>query len=135
VANKKKKVIEGRRWYRYNFFGMAEITVPEKGAIADVSIANISFAGIGVYSPVLIKKGEKVKLKITFIDSKGKVQKEFTGGKIDWVSKLGKTYLMGIFLDEELNAERQPVLIRHLAWLVNSYSFPQPYRDKRVSML
>ncbi|OGW54540.1 MAG: hypothetical protein A2Y81_07005 [Nitrospirae bacterium RBG_13_43_8] len=135
MANKKKKVIEGRRWYRYNFFGTTEITVREKGTIADASIANISFAGIGVYSPVLIKKGEKVKLKITFIDSKGKVQKEYTAGKIDWVSKLGNSYLMGIFLDEELNAEKQPVLIRHLAWLVNSYNFPQPYRDKRVSML
>jgi len=135
VANKKKKVIEGRRWYRYNFFGTTEITVPDKGIIADASIANISFAGIGVYSPVLIKKGEKVKLKITFIDSRGKVQQEYTAGKIDWVSKLGNSYLIGIFLDEELNAEKQPVLIRHLAWLVNSYNFPQPYRDKRVSML
>jgi hypothetical protein len=135
MANKKKKVIEGRRWYRYNFFGTTEITVAGKRPIADASIANISFAGIGVYSPVLIKKGEKVKLKISFIDSKGKVQKEYTAGKIDWVSKLGNSYLMGIFLDEELNAEKQPVLIRHLAWLVNSYNFPQPYMDKRVSML
>lgn len=135
MANKKKKAVEGRRWYRYNFFGTIEITVPGKWTITGGSIANISFAGIGVYSPVLVKKGKKVKLKITFIDSKGKVHKEYTAGTVDWVSKLGKIYLMGIFLDEELNVVKQPLLIGRLAWLVNSYNVPPPYTDKRVSML
>jgi hypothetical protein len=135
MAPKKKKVVEGRRWYRYNFFGKAEITVSEDGAVADASIANISFAGLGVYSPVLIRKGKKIKIKISFIDSKGKVQKGHTSGKVDWVSKLGSSYLMGIFFDEELNPVKQPLLIKHLAWLINSYNFPQPYKDKRVSML
>jgi len=135
MAYKKKKVIDGRKWYRYNFFGKAEITVPEDGSVSDASIANISFAGLGVYSPVLIRKGKKITVKISFIDSNGKVQDENIAGKVDWVSKLGKSYLMGIFFDEELNAVKQPLLIKHLAWLINSYNFPQPYKDKRVSML
>jgi hypothetical protein len=135
MAYKKKKVIDGRKWYRYNFFGKAEITVPEDGSVSDASIANISFAGLGVYSPVLIRKGKKIMVKISFIDSNGKVQNENIAGKVDWVSKLGKSYLMGIFFDEELNAVKQPLLVKHLAWLINSYNFPQPYKDKRVSML
>ena len=135
MAYKKKKPIEGRRWYRYNFFGKAEITISEDRTVSDTSIANISFAGLGIYSPVLIRKNKKIKVQISFIDSKGKVQKENTVGKVDWVSKLGNSYLMGIFFDEELNTVKQPLLIKHLAWLINSYNFPQPYRDKRVSML
>jgi hypothetical protein len=135
MAYKKKKPVEGRRWYRYNFFGKAEITISEDGTVSDTSIANISFAGLGIYSPVLIRKNKKIKVQISFIDSKGKVQKENTVGKVDWVSKLGNSYLMGIFFDEELNTAKQPLLIKHLAWLINSYNFPQPYRDKRVSML
>jgi hypothetical protein len=135
MTYKKKKPVEGRRWYRYNFFGKAEITISEDWTVSDASIANISFAGLGVYSPVLIRKGKKVKVQISFIDSKGKVQKENTAGKVDWVSKFGNSYLIGIFFDEELNTVKQPLLIKHLAWLINSYNFPQPYRDKRVSML
>lgn len=135
MAYKKKKPVEGRRWYRYNFFGKAEIAILEDGTVSDTSIANISFAGLGIYSPVLIRKNKKVKVQISFIDSKGKVQKENAVGKVDWVSKLGNSYLMGIFFDEELNTVKQPLLIKHLAWLINSYNFPQPYRDKRVSML
>jgi len=135
MAHKKKKAIEGRKWYRYNFFGKAETMVSEDGTVADAMIANISFAGLGIYSPVLIRKGKKVKVKISFIDSSGKVQKQYTAGKIDWVSKLGNTYLMGIFFDEELNPAKQPLLIKHLAWLINSYNSPQPFKDKRVSIL
>jgi len=135
MAYKKKKAVESRKWYRYNFFGKAETMVPEDGTVADAMIANISFAGLGVYSPVLIRKGKKVKVTISFIDSSGKVQKEYTAGKIDWVSKLGNSYLMGIFFDEELNAVKQPLLIKHLAWLINSYNFPQPFKDKRVSIV
>jgi hypothetical protein len=135
MAYKKKKVVEGRRWYRYNFFGKAEITVSADETASDASIANISFAGLGVYSPVLIRRGKKIKVNISFIDSNGKVQNENIAGKVDWVSKLGKSYLMGIFFDEELNPVKQPLLVKHLAWLINSYNFPQPYKDKRVSML
>jgi hypothetical protein len=135
MAYKKKKVAEGRKWYRYNFFGKAEITIFEDRTVVDTSIANISFAGLGLYSSVSIGQGKQVQIKISFIDSKGKVQKDYTAGKVDWVSKLGKSYLMGIFFDEELNAVKQPLLIKHLAWLINSYNFPQPYKDKRVSML
>lgn len=135
MAYKKKKPLEGRKWYRYHFFGKAEITVSEDTTIVDASVANISFAGIGIYSPVPIDKGKKIKMKISFIDSNGKVRKDFTEGKVDWLTKFGKIYLMGIFFDEELNVINQPKLIKHLAWLTNTYDLPQPYTDKRITML
>jgi hypothetical protein len=135
VYKKKKDYIESRKWYRYHFFGKAEITVLEDKTIIDASVANISFAGIGLYSPVPTGKGKKVKIKISFIDNNGKVRKDFTEGKVDWLSKLGNTYLMGIFFDEELNIINQPILVKHLAWLTNTYNLPQPYTDKRISLL
>jgi len=135
MAYKKKKLLEGRKWYRYNFFGKAEIVTLANGTVTDASIANISFAGVGAYSSAPIAKGSRVKIIISFIDRSGKVQKEETAGKVDWVSKLGNSYLMGIFFDEELNIIRQPLLIKHLAWLIDSYNVPQPYKDKRVSIL
>jgi hypothetical protein len=135
MAYKKKAPIEGRKWYRYHFFGKAEITISGENTIVDASVANISFAGIGIYSPVPIDKGNKVKIKISFIDRNGKVRKDFTEGKIDWISKLGNIHLIGIFFDEELNVFSQSTLIKHLAWLTNSYNLPQPFKDKRISML
>ena len=62
MVYKKKKPVEGRKWYRYHFFGKAEITVSGDKTIVDASVANISFAGIGIYSPVPIDKGKKVKI-------------------------------------------------------------------------
>jgi hypothetical protein len=135
MVDKKKKPVEGRKWYRYHFFGKAEISVSEDKTIVAASVANISLAGLGLYSPVPVGKGKKVKIKISFIDRSGKVRKDFTEGKVDWLSKLGNIYLMGIFFDEEINVINQPTLIKHLAWLTNSYNLPQPFKDKRISLL
>jgi hypothetical protein len=135
MTYKKKKPVEGRKWYRYHFFGKAEITVAEDKTVVDASVANISLAGIGIYSPVPIDKGKKIKIKISFIDKSGKVREDFTEGKVDWLSKLGNIYLMGIFFDEELNVIDQPTLVKHLAWLTNTYNLPQPFKDKRISLL
>lgn len=135
MVYKKKKPVEGRKWYRYHFFGKAEISVSEDETIVATSVANISLAGLGLYSPVPVGKGKKVKIKISFIDRNGKVRKDFIGGKVDWLSKLGNIYLMGIFFDEEINVINQPTLIKHLAWLTNTYSLPQPFKDKRILLL
>ncbi len=132
---KKKKFAEYRKWCRYNFFGKAELTVSGGETVVHATVANISFAGMGVYSPVPVDKGKRVLVKISFIDRNGKIQKTVTEGKIDWLSKLGDTYAVGIFFDEELNIAKQPLLIKHLAWLINTYKLPQPFKDKRVLVL
>jgi len=135
MRRKKRGFIDTRKWYRYQFFGNATVTVPKEKIVVNATIANISFSGIGLYSPTPIGKGKKVRIKITFINRDGKTCEDITTGKIDWQSKFKNTYLIGILFDEELNILNQPMLLEHLIWLINTYNWPQPYKDKRISVL
>ena len=135
----KKNVIQKlenvRKWYRYQFFGSANVRIPKEKQVIDANIANISFSGICLYSSNPIGKGKTVKIKISFVDKHGKIQAEIATGKVDWQSKFRSVYLTGIFFDNELSVTNQPRLIEHLTWLIDTYNWPQPYKDKRISML
>ena len=133
--NVKQKLENVRKWYRYQFFGSANVRIPKEKQVIDANIANISFSGIGLYSTKSIGKGKTVKIKISFVDKHGKVQVEIATGKVDWQSKFKSMYLTGIFFDNELNVTNQPRLIEHLTWLIDTYNWPQPYKDPRISML
>ncbi len=135
MRKNKRGFVDTRQWYRYQFFGNATVTVPKEKIVVNATIANISFSGIGLYSPTPIGKGKKVRIKISFIDRAGKICVDTTTGKIDWQSKFKKTYLIGILFDEELSILNQPMLLEHLIWLINTYNWPQPYKDKRITML
>jgi hypothetical protein len=135
MRKKKKIFIDTRKWYRYQFFGKATVIAPKENIVIETTVANISFSGIGVYSPTPIGKGKNVKIKISFIDRAGKIQEDITTGKVDWQSKFKNTYLIGIIFDEELNIINQSKLLEHLIWLINTYNWPQPYKDKRIAVL
>lgn len=135
MGKKKKIPIDTRRWFRYQFFGSANVTVPKENIVVDTTIANISFSGIGLYSPTPLGKGNKVKIKITFIDKNGKVCEDFTEGKVDWQKRFKKMYLVGIIFDEELNTLKQPKLLEHLMWLIDTFNWPQPFKDKRIAVI
>lgn len=135
MKKKKQRFTDTRKWYRYQFFGSAAVTLLKEKKIINATVANISFSGIGLYSSSPIGKGKKVKIKISFIDRAGKVREDTTFGKVDWQSKFRKTYLIGIVFDEELNVINQSELLDHLIWLINTYNWPQPYKDKRIAML
>jgi hypothetical protein len=135
----KKNVIQKdediRKWFRYQFFGTAKVRIPKEKKVIDANIANISFSGIGLYSSNPIGNGKTVKIKISFVDKRGNVLDEIATGKVDWQSKFKSMYLTGIFFDNELNVADQPRLIEHLTWLIDTYKWPQPYKDQRISML
>ena len=131
----KRDFIDTRKWYRYQFFGSATVTIGKNKKTIDATVANISFSGIGLYSPTSLGKGKKVKIKISFVDRAGKVKEDTTTGRVDWQSKFRKTYLIGVIFDEELNVISQPNLLDHLIWLINTYHWPQPFKDKRIAML
>lgn len=135
MRRKKRGYIDTRKWYRYQFFGSATITIAKENKTIDATVANISFSGVGLYSNTPVGKGKRVKIKISFIDRAGKVREDTTHGKVDWQSKFRNTYLIGIIFDEELNILNQPMLLDHLIWLINTYNWPQPYKDKRIAML
>ena len=99
MRRKKKSFVDTRQWYRYQFFGTAAVTVLEEKIVVDTSIANVSFSGIGLYSPTPVGKNKKVDVKISFINKDGKVCGDSTTGKVDWQSKFKNIYLLGIFFD------------------------------------
>jgi hypothetical protein len=132
---KTKSSEESRKWQRYQFFGSASITVPKETEVVEATIANISLSGIGLYSLKSIGKGKKVSIKISFVDKSGKMQEDSISGKVDWQKKFQNMYLTGIIFDEEPNGVKQPRLVEHLTWLIDTYKWPQPYKDKRIAML
>ncbi len=135
MGKKKKSYADNRKWYRYHFFGTAAVKVLKEITAIDTTIADISFSGMGLYSPAPIGKGKKVMIKISFINSSGKTCEDTATGRVDWQLKFGNTYLMGISFDEELTVINQPMLFNHLTELIESYNWPQPYKDRRIAML
>ncbi|MEW6068433.1 MAG: PilZ domain-containing protein [Nitrospirota bacterium] len=133
--SKKKSLSDIRKWYRYQFFGNATVTVPKEDIIVNANVANISFSGVGLYSPSPIGRGKWVKIKLSFVDKSGKVKTDVATGKVDWQTKFKNNYLIGIIFDDELTMHKQPRLLKHLLWLINTYNWPQPYKDKRIAVL
>jgi hypothetical protein len=134
---KKKKIVprDTRNWNRYQFFGVAVVTVQKENSSYRTTIANISLTGLGLYSPVSIGKGKRATITISFVDRNGKIRQDSAAGKVDWQRKFADMYLVGILFDEELNIVNQPSLLEHLSWLIDTYKWPQPYKDKRIAML
>jgi PilZ domain len=134
---KKKKITphDTRNWNRYQFFGVADLSSQKEDAIYKTTIANISLSGLGIYSAAPIGKGKRVMITISFVDKNGKMRQDSAAGKVDWQRKFSNLYLIGIIFDEELNTLNQPRLLEHLSWLIDTYHWPQPYRDKRIAIL
>jgi hypothetical protein len=136
MTKKKAKTFkEERKWYRYQFFGKANVKVPKEKPTIETTIANISFSGIGLYSAQTIGKGKKVNITISFVDRKGKIVEDATTGTVDWQKKFRNMYLIGILFDQELNIDEQPRLIEHLLWLIDTFQWPQPYKEKRIVVI
>lgn len=134
---KKKKSVphDTRNWNRYQFFGVADMLHQKGNTAYKTTIANISLSGLGVYSVKPIGKGRKVTVTISFVDRNGKMRQDSATGKVDWQRKFSHLYLIGVLFDEELNAMNQPQLLEHLSWLIDTFHWPQPYKDKRIAML
>jgi hypothetical protein len=135
MTNRKKTTPMERQWHRYQFIGTAKIRVRGERTSTTATIANISVSGIGLYSPKSVGKGKTVKLKVSFIDRKGKISDDTVEGKVDWQSKFRGIYLVGVLFDQELNMQNQPRLMGHLSWLIDTFKLPQPYKDKRIATL
>jgi hypothetical protein len=135
MINKKINTPVERQWSRYHFIGTAKIRVRGERTSTTATISNISVSGIGLYSPKSIGKGKTVKLKVSFIDGKGRTSDDTVEGKVDWQSKFSGIYLVGVLFNEELDTKNQPKLMGHLLWLIDTLTLPQPYKDKRIATL
>jgi hypothetical protein len=132
---KGKQPEDTRQWYRYQFFGNATVTFEKENKVISATIANISLSGLGLYSATPIGKQKKVKVTISYVDKNGRVREDVAKGKIDWQKKFLNMYLVGVKFEEELNTSNQPHLLEHLTYLIDTYKWPQPYKDKRIAIL
>jgi hypothetical protein len=44
MRKKRKGFIDSRKWYRYQFFGNAKVTILKENVVFDSTVANISFS-------------------------------------------------------------------------------------------
>jgi hypothetical protein len=135
MKKKRRNAEDTRKWFRYQFFGSAKVTIPKEKTSVDATIANISFSGMGLYADKPVGKGKKVQIQIAYVDRDGKICEDGATGVVDWQKKFKKMYLIGVLFDEELNIDKQPNLIKHLIWLIDTFRWPQPYGDKRISVI
>jgi hypothetical protein len=135
MKKKRRSAEDSRKWFRYQFFGSAKVNIPKKNAAVDATVANISFSGMGLYADKPVGKGKKVQIHIAYVDRNGKICEDEATGVVDWQKKFKNMYLIGVLFDEELNIDRQPNLIKHLIWLIDTFRWPQPYGDKRISVI
>lgn len=113
-----------RQHLRYPISATARIKVKDKADAPPIetvlAIANISSAGLGLYSYAPIATGASVEMDITFISPGGLTRSDSVHGKIIWSSELGRTgekgglYFIGIAFDHELSPEKQPFLYEYL---------------------
>jgi hypothetical protein len=135
MKKKRRNAEDTRKWFRYQFFGSAKVTIPKEKTSVDATIANISFSGMGLYADKPVGKGKKVQIQIAYVDRDGKICEDGATGVVDWQKKFKEMYLIGVLFDEELNIDKQPNLIKHLIWLIDTFRWPQPYGDKRISVI
>jgi hypothetical protein len=112
-------MLENRRAYkRFPIVGRGVMTTPEGGEII-IHIANISFAGIGLYSVEPVEELTPVSLAINFLDVSGKDSECIIEGVVFWVTARGKIYEMGIRFNEEISSDTQPSLYHHITGLAD----------------
>ena len=70
--------------------------------------------GIGLYSYSSIKVGTSVSITTHFVSLDGRLKTDHIEGRIVSKRNIGKTHFWGIQFDEEINAQNQPSLFKHL---------------------
>jgi c-di-GMP-binding flagellar brake protein YcgR len=105
-----------RRHTRVPISGLTALVFEEESEIHSIqtAIANISLRGIGLYSYNSIKVKTGVSITIDFISADGVLKANSIKGCVICNKKIDDTYFIGIQFNEEINAQNQPSLFKHL---------------------
>jgi len=109
-------MINRRRSKRIIISGSATLRFKKKGEIKSIEtlIANISLRGIGLYSYSSIKVETRVSITTNFISLDGELKNDSIEGRVVSNRNIGDTHFLGIQFNEEINAQNQPSLFKHL---------------------
>jgi hypothetical protein len=105
-----------RQYERVPISGLAALVFEEGGENHSIQtvIANISLRGIGLYSYNSIQVKTCVSITIDFISADGVLKTGSIEGCVMCNHKIDNTYFVGIQFNEEINAQNQPSLFKHL---------------------
>jgi hypothetical protein len=105
-----------RRHTRVPISGLATLVFEEEGEIHSIqtAIANMSLPGIGLYSYNSIKVKTGVSMTIDFMSADGIFKTNSIEGCVISNKKIDNTYFIGIQFNEEIDAQNQPSLFKHL---------------------
>jgi c-di-GMP-binding flagellar brake protein YcgR len=106
-------MINRRQYKRIIISGSATLEFKNIHSIQTL-IANISLRGIGLYSYSSIKVETSVSITINFISSDGVLKTDSIEGRVVSNRKIGKTHFLGVQFNEEINAQNQPSLFKHI---------------------
>ncbi|MFQ5736540.1 MAG: PilZ domain-containing protein [Thermodesulfobacteriota bacterium] len=79
-------------------------------------VLNISRGGIGLYASQRIRKGQKVDIRISYLEGSRLKEVEQIPGKVRWVQAIGSHLAIGIMFEEKITRKTFPVLNRCLAY-------------------
>jgi len=106
-------MISRRQYKRIIISGSATLEFKNIHSIQTL-IANISLRGIGLYSYSSIKVETSVSITINFISSDGVLKTDSIEGRVINSRKIGNAHFLGIQFNEEINAQNQPLLFKHI---------------------
>jgi len=111
---------EKRRLKRRYIIAEAKIRSPRGSSWNDVMVVNINREGLALYSKKPVRPGEKVLIKITFLERKKLYTVEELSGTIRWAQLIGKNYAAGLKFDYKVNKKDLPILKRCLEYVMKS---------------
>ena len=99
---------EKRRLKRRYIIAEAKIRSLRGSSWNDAMVVNINREGLALYSKKPVKSGEKVLIKITFLERKKLYAVEELSGTIRWAQPIGKNYAAGLKFDYKVNKRELP---------------------------
>ena len=111
---------EKRRLKRRYIIAEAKIRSLKGSSWNDAMVVNINREGLALYSKKPVRPGEKVLIKITFLERKKLYTVEELSGTIRWAQLIGKNYAAGLKFDYKVNKKDLPILKRCLEYVMKS---------------
>ncbi|MBI5848663.1 MAG: PilZ domain-containing protein [Nitrospirae bacterium] len=95
------------------------LTEDENAVPFEALVANISLAGLGLYSSEAIKPGTAASIEIEFLAANGMRQKDTIRGRVVHCAGRGNLYFVGISFAELMNPMLQPALHFHFSKIIS----------------
>lgn len=113
---------ERRKFVRATLVGSALISPTSGGRAVTAVLDNVNKIGAGLHTKEKLPSNEKVTVSLAFLDPDGVEQQEKLAGKVSWVKRWEKGFLIGVVWDEVVTSERNRWLYYYLNETLKSMS-------------